>query len=63
MAKRFYIVQWYHNRQGWIDVVPLATLKQKQAIRDAEDFCANHRVQTRVTRKPKGWEPGKIRPG
>lgn len=54
---RYYIVQWCHNKQGWIDLLSLASKTEKAANDDAEAFAARHHVVTRVIRKPKGWTP------
>lgn len=54
---RYYIVQWCHNKKGWIDLLSLASKTEKAAIDDAEEFASRHHVVTRVIRKPKGWTP------
>lgn len=57
MAKRFYCPQWCHAKKGWIDLPMLASTSEKEANNAAEAFCTERRVQTRVIRKPHGWEP------
>jgi hypothetical protein len=56
MAKRYFIVQWCHERRGWLDL-PLCGHKRVELEREAREFTEEHRVVTRVIRKPKGWVP------
>jgi len=56
MSKRYYVVQWCHDRKGWMDL-PLHGHKRVELEREARAFTEEHRAVTRVIRKPKGWTP------
>ena len=54
---RYYCVQASHPVRGWVDLPSLASLKQKEAERDAEEFARRAKAVARVIRKPHGWVP------
>lgn len=62
MSKRYYAVQWCHDRRGWLDL-PLYGFQRVPLEREAREFTQEHHVVTRVIRKPKGWEPPKAPEG
>lgn len=54
---RYYCAQWNDTRAGWIDLPENASMKKIEVVRFAESFAFEYRVQMRVIRKPKGWNP------
>ncbi len=56
---RYYCPQFSDKRAGWTDLPSLASKKEKEAIRNMEDFQnqRNELLAMRVIRKPHGWSP------
>lgn len=61
MSARYYCPQACDSRKGWVDLPSLASTKEKEAERNVlnwrEQSPSNNTLQTRVIRKPHGWEP------
>jgi hypothetical protein len=53
---RLYCPQWCHRTKGWIDLPMLADKQKKPADDAAEEFAQQHKVATRVIKKPHGWK-------
>ena len=60
MAARYYIVQWCDKKEGWVDLIPLASKGKKQCEDDSEIFAKKNLCVTRVVRKPQGWTPPEL---
>jgi cytochrome c553 len=59
MSKRYYCPQFCHKISGWTDLPSLASFKEKEAIKNMEEF-QNQRSEMlamRVIRKAHGWQP------